>query len=49
MNGDVLNALLAFAGGALVVLTILVLLVAICLPGEKRSAILRHLWRRWII
>jgi hypothetical protein len=49
MNGDALNTLPAIAAGALVLLAILALLVAVCLPREKRPAISGHPGRRWII
>jgi hypothetical protein len=49
MSGDSLNTLLAISAGALAVLSLGVFLIAVCLPREKRSAVLRHLGRKWII
>jgi hypothetical protein len=46
---DTLSTLLSIAAAMLLVLSFLVFLIAICLPRERRSAILRHLWRRWTI
>src|SRR5215472_8243738 len=43
MNGDVLNTLFGYGNRVLVVVTVLVLLR----PREKRSAVLRNLGRRW--
>lgn len=49
MDGNALTSLLDVAAGTLLALTLLVLLVAVCLPREKRNAILRSLARKWII
>jgi len=49
MTSDLLDTLVAISVGVLAVLSVAALLVAIWLPRAKRTAVLRHIGRKWII